>query len=526
MASSIDLSVSGIPIEELEAQLDQVRLRANDEIRKLGQNFQAQTHFESWIDSAWNDGWGRKGGKFEADETACGTLQVTDGKYHDENHDNDDDDKHNGGKVAHENMRLRYKKGEYGVGKSRKAVAPGESDNHTVHHEVAQMVDHNYSPQDVKAAFDFQGFVVFRNFHSTEDCGDMMGRMEELAGKWDPDAPYVAKSGNVKREDSTFRTDEGQVKTQGSSEYFMDSSDRTHFFNEAGALNENSDDKADDKAEKPKRLQPQYYKSGKSKMMALNKVGHGMHVDDALFREYCLSKKIKAVTDMLGWKTPVVPQSMYILKQPVLEAEEDCLNDSLGCEAKEAPKYSNPRAGSEVTAHQDSTFLYTEPRQSCLGLWLALQPATLMNGCLWVRPKSHFEGLSRAFRRNDEYYQAPEFRKAKEEVVEREKDTSQMIFDNLTPEKTATAPWEGKLPDGCWPPPCDGMFDAGYVPVEVNAGDLLVFSGTTDHLSLPNYTRESRHTFQLHLVEGPKSGVEWSKRNWLQYPEGKGFVEL
>ena len=31
--------------------------------------------------------------------------------------------------------------------------------------------------------------------------------------------------------------------------------------------------------------------------------------------------------------------------------------------------------------HQDSCFLYTEPRQACLGLWLALEPATLTGSC-------------------------------------------------------------------------------------------------------------------------------------------------
>ena len=56
-----------------------------------------------------------------------------------------------------------------------------------------------------------------------------------------------------------------------------------------------------------------------------------------------------------------------------------------------------------------------------------------------------------------------------------------------------------------------------------------VFPGTLDHLSLPNYSKKSRHTFQLHLVEGPcnegiygekigaEHGVTWSKGNWLQY---------
>lgn len=42
--------------------------------------------------------------------------------------------------------------------------------------------------------------------------------------------------------------------------------------------------------------------------------------------------------------------------------------------------FKQPRIGAIVTPHQDSCFLRTEPL-SCLGLWLALQPATEANGC-------------------------------------------------------------------------------------------------------------------------------------------------
>ena len=37
---------------------------------------------------------------------------------------------------------------------------------------------------------------------------------------------------------------------------------------------------------------------------------------------------------------------------------------------------------------QDSTFLYTEP-PSATGFWVALEEATIANGCLWVLPGSH-----------------------------------------------------------------------------------------------------------------------------------------
>lgn len=71
-----------------------------------------------------------------------------------------------------------------------------------------------------------------------------------------------------------------------------------------------------------------------------------------------------------------------------------------------------------MTSHQDSTFLYTTPRQTCLGLWLALEDTTLLNGCLWVRPGSQEESVRRCFRRNPEYF---EVNKAKE-------GAAQMIF--------------------------------------------------------------------------------------------------
>ena len=99
-----------------------------------------------------------------------------------------------------------------------------------------------------------------------------------------------------------------------------------------------------------------------------------------------------------------------------------------------------------------------------------------------------------------------------------------MVFEAEQPQ--ASVPWEGKLPEGSWPPPSDGLFDAGFVPVECAAGDLVVFPGTLDHLSLANSTEKSRHTFQLHLVEGEAEGVRWSKSNWLQYPEGREFHSL
>jgi phytanoyl-CoA hydroxylase len=96
-----------------------------------------------------------------------------------------------------------------------------------------------------------------------------------------------------------------------------------------------------------------------------------------------------------------------------------------------------------------------------------------------------------------------------------------LIFDGDT---TASVPWEGKLPgpDGIAEDPA-ALKAAGFIPVPCEAGDALVFPGTLDHLSLANSSTKRRHTFQLHLIDGVN---KWSEKNWLQYPDGKPFMEL
>lgn len=52
-----------------------------------------------------------------------------------------------------------------------------------------------------------------------------------------------------------------------------------------------------------------------------------------------------------------------------------------------------------VTAHQDGTFLYTEP-SSAIGFWIPLENATTQNGCLQFIKGSHKTGIHRRFLRN------------------------------------------------------------------------------------------------------------------------------
>jgi hypothetical protein len=105
------------------------------------------------------------------------------------------------------------------------------------------------------------------------------------------------------------------------------------------------------------------------------------------------------------------------------------------------------------------------------------------------------------------------------------------MFEMCTLLDDPNAPWDGSLPgNGDY----ECLLNAGFIPIECQAGDLLAFTGTLDHLSLSNQhnskksntSSSSRHTFQLHLVEGPSQGIEWSPHNWLQYPPNQAFVRL
>jgi len=275
----------------------------------------------------------------------------------------------------------------------------------------------------------------------------------------------------------SFGTDSAQNVARG--DYFLASAEKVHFFAEPDATDNG-------------KLKTEYLQNrGNNKLCALNKAGHALHLlPNSVFYEYSVSDELKRLVAELGWKDPVVPQSMYIFKQAL--------------------------TGGVVNSHQDSTFLYTTPKQSCLGLWLALDDATLDNGCLWVRPKSHREATRRQYKRNVEHFGKAAIA-ARSNVPEGDVSKPKFVMEDLEKDDDAVR-WDGTLPDD--------LLDAGFIPFECKAGDLLAFGGELDHLSLPNKSDQPRHTFQLHLVEGPKEGVTWSKYNWLQYPSDKPFLRL
>ncbi len=129
----------------------------------------------------------------------------------------------------------------------------------------------------------------------------------------------------------------------GRDDYFFDSAENVHCFLEADALD------ADGKLQKPARL-------------AINKIGHALHDLNPVFGEFCRQPLFREVLRDIGYKTPLLWQTMYIFKQPHI--------------------------GGEVRWHQDGSYLITEPA-TVTGIWVALEDANRGNGCLWVQPGGH-----------------------------------------------------------------------------------------------------------------------------------------
>ena len=210
-------------------------------------------------------------------------------------------------------------------------------------------------------------------------------------------------------------------------DYFLDSGDKIRFFFEEDAFGPDG-------------------KLKQSKEHSINKIGHALHELDPEFSSLSRSPGVRELVEDLGITNPLLLQSMYIFKQP--------------------------RIGGEVTCHQDSTFLYTEPFDIA-GLWFALEDSTLDNGCLWAIPGGHKLGLKSRWMRDG---------------------NGGMRFDVLDPE-----PWD----------------EDTLVPLEVKKGSLILLHGLLPHKSLANRSLRSRHAYTLHVISADSV---YPQTNWLQRP--------
>ena len=126
--------------------------------------------------------------------------------------------------------------------------------------------------------------------------------------------------------------------------------------------------------------------------------------------------------------------------------------------------------GGEVNSHQDSTFLYTAP-ESCIGLWLALKPATTANGSMWAACGGHQAPLKSRFHKQGE----------------------EMVMTILS----------------------DATLADCTTPLEADTGTLVVLNGRLPHLSHENKSAASRYAYSPHLIDGDST---YPEDNWLQRP--------
>ena len=117
--------------------------------------------------------------------------------------------------------------------------------------------------------------------------------------------------------------------------------------------------------------------------------------------------------------------------------------------------------------HQDEDFIPTRDR-SLTGAWMALDDATVENGCLWVIPGSHKHGILWPQRDHDD----------------RDFDCTIESFN---------FPYK----------------DSDAIPVEVKAGSIVFFNGYLLHRSLPNRAKQGYRRVLVNHYMSASSLLPW-----------------
>lgn len=265
------------------------------------------------------------------------------------------------------------------------------------------------------------GFTLIENLFTPEECNEMVDEIRQ-----------IIKNTNDATKKVVFKASTQNDAPQSKEKYFLDSSHKISFFYEEGSVDTNGKLTVDEE------------------YLGLNKIGHALHFLNPIFKKYTFDERIKNICRKLNLIDPKICQSMFIFK--------------------------NPRIGGEVAPHQDASYLYTSP-QNLYGIWIALEDATIENGCLWFQKGSHKGPLFRRFIKNP--------------------DKTSGTLTIYTGENL-------------------NFKETDFAPVAVKKGTCVVIHGKVLHFSKPNTSQLSRNIYTFHIYEG--HNTTFSEENWTQPP--------
>ncbi len=269
--------------------------------------------------------------------------------------------------------------------------------------------------EDRRGAWERDGFVALPGFVAPDQIESLRRRINDLVDGY-------ASQGLPAGATTVFSTTE---QTHAQDEWFLTSADVIRPFFEDGAFD------AEGNLIVPIDR-------------ALNKMGHALHDLDPVFDRFSRTADLASLVAELGVADPLLLQSMVIFKPP--------------------------RIGGEVVCHCDHSFLWTDP-QTVIGLWFALDDATVANGCMWAIPGGHVGGARTRFR------------------LDGSGGTTTDILD---------------------PTPYN---HGDLVPMEAEAGTLIAFHGCLPHWSGANTSHRPRLAYTLHVIDRM---AHYRADNWLQ----------
>lgn len=284
--------------------------------------------------------------------------------------------------------------------------------------------------EKLASSFEKDGYGVIENFLTNEEIESLRNESSRLIREESIKEQQRQIFGNV---------------YNSKSDYFVTSGDKIRYFFEKNAFN----------SETNQLIVPQE--------QSLAKIGHALHCSNPVFKQLTTSEKVCQVFKAIGFGEPTVVQSMVIFK--------------------------NPKVGGEYTPHQDASFLCTEPIHLA-GIWLALDDATIENGCLQFIPGSHKCPLARRFVKIDEN-------------------------EKLDGDEDSLLKWTGPVVD---------YEEEKFVQVPVKRGSLVLIHGLVVHRSAPNNSENPRWIYTFHAYD--KSRAAYLADNWLQASDNDTFMPI